>query len=415
MSITPLNIGSAPNDASGQSLRSGGQVINANFAELDTRTAEAQSKADAALPASQKGVASGVATLGSDGKLPVSQLPPLAINEVFTVATQAAMLALTAQRGDMAIRTDQAGQAYVLAADAPTVLANWIQIKQNLAVALVALGAVTPAADTIAYFNGTATATTAAFTAKARALLARSDTAGMQAELALVPVSSSQDATAGRLVTPGWMGLGSTLGIPLPGGNANQILPSGIYWTNTSWTGSPYTGTDPRNRGQIFVQPWGDATYQTQSFSPLFSAANNPKLERAALAGVWRGWDPVIGGLSALSDPANDTGGLMSSTVVSGYTVTKYASGIMNVLGPMPTTATLPANAVTTVDVTIPSGFISVNFIVPEVNIFGVTNTDHYGKVGGVARSATVMALQLRNGATSQALGGILSVWGRWK
>lgn len=48
MSIDPLNLGSAPDDGTGQDLRSGGQIINDNFAELDTRTAAAQAAADAA-------------------------------------------------------------------------------------------------------------------------------------------------------------------------------------------------------------------------------------------------------------------------------------------------------------------------------------------------------------------------------
>ncbi|MDP9528484.1 hypothetical protein [Pseudomonas protegens] len=86
MSITPVNIGSAPNDGTGQTLRSGGQVINANFAELDTRTAAAQAKAnqgvadaaaartvaDAAVPGSAVG--SSVAQL-VNGVVPASQLP----------------------------------------------------------------------------------------------------------------------------------------------------------------------------------------------------------------------------------------------------------------------------------------------------------------------------------------------------
>jgi hypothetical protein len=40
------------------------------------------------------------------GKIPTSQLPGLALTEVNTVASQAAMLALTAQSGDVAIRSD---------------------------------------------------------------------------------------------------------------------------------------------------------------------------------------------------------------------------------------------------------------------------------------------------------------------
>lgn len=61
------------------------------------------------------------------GLVPTAQIPALAITEVFTVASQAAMLALTAQRGDLAIRTDT-GHRFVLAADAPTVLANWVDL-----------------------------------------------------------------------------------------------------------------------------------------------------------------------------------------------------------------------------------------------------------------------------------------------
>lgn len=61
------------------------------------------------------------------GVIPTSQLPGLAITDVFVVASQAAMLALTAERGDVAIRTDS-GRTYVLATDVPGVLANWKEI-----------------------------------------------------------------------------------------------------------------------------------------------------------------------------------------------------------------------------------------------------------------------------------------------
>lgn len=78
------------------------------------------------------------------GTVPTSALPPLAINEVFTVATQSAMLALSAERGDMAIRSDT-GQTFVLAADAPGTLANWKEVMAAGKVVSVAgrTGAVT--------------------------------------------------------------------------------------------------------------------------------------------------------------------------------------------------------------------------------------------------------------------------------
>lgn len=67
---------------------------------------------------------SGVATLDSGGKLLGAQLPSLAITDVFDAANQSAMLALSAQKGDLARRTDT-NQTYVLTATDPSVLSNW--------------------------------------------------------------------------------------------------------------------------------------------------------------------------------------------------------------------------------------------------------------------------------------------------
>lgn len=61
------------------------------------------------------------------GVIPTGQIPSLAISDVFTVANQAAMLALTAQRGDMALRTDN-GHRYVLSTDSPGTLSDWIDL-----------------------------------------------------------------------------------------------------------------------------------------------------------------------------------------------------------------------------------------------------------------------------------------------
>lgn len=87
--------------------------------------------ADAAAARTSLGLAavaaSGSASDITTGTLPTSVLPPLAINETFVVASQAAMLALTAQRGDMAIRTDL-GRTFVLATEGASTLANWAQV-----------------------------------------------------------------------------------------------------------------------------------------------------------------------------------------------------------------------------------------------------------------------------------------------
>jgi hypothetical protein len=61
------------------------------------------------------------------GLLPSAVIPPLAITQPFPVANQAAMLALVAQRGDVAIRADN-GKSYILSTDNPGTLADWLEL-----------------------------------------------------------------------------------------------------------------------------------------------------------------------------------------------------------------------------------------------------------------------------------------------
>lgn len=75
----------------------------------------------------QKGAANGLATLGADSKIPTSQLPALAITDTFVVASQAAMLALSAETGDVAVRTDL-NRSYILAGTNPATLSHWQEL-----------------------------------------------------------------------------------------------------------------------------------------------------------------------------------------------------------------------------------------------------------------------------------------------
>ena len=88
---------------------------------------EIDSQLSSKINTSEKGQPNGLATLDANGKLPTAQLPNLAIKDTFTVATQAAMLALTAEKGDMAIRTDNS-RTYVLADSPASTLTNWKEI-----------------------------------------------------------------------------------------------------------------------------------------------------------------------------------------------------------------------------------------------------------------------------------------------
>ncbi|WP_341304736.1 hypothetical protein [Pseudomonas sp. TMP25] len=77
-----------------------------------------------AIPATEKGAPSGLATLDGASKIPLAQLPATAITDTSVVASQAAMLALSAQVGDVAIRTD-ISSSFILRAEPATTLGNW--------------------------------------------------------------------------------------------------------------------------------------------------------------------------------------------------------------------------------------------------------------------------------------------------
>lgn len=75
------------------------------------------------------GTASGnVPVLNASGKLEDTVIPSIAITDTFVVATQAAMLALTAEVGDIAIRTDL-NKSFILQKSPATTLANWQELR----------------------------------------------------------------------------------------------------------------------------------------------------------------------------------------------------------------------------------------------------------------------------------------------
>lgn len=68
-----------------------------------------------------------VPVLDANGKLPEGVIPAVAITDVFVVDSETAMLALNAQVGDIAIRTD-INRTYILQRTPASTLANWQEI-----------------------------------------------------------------------------------------------------------------------------------------------------------------------------------------------------------------------------------------------------------------------------------------------
>lgn len=73
-----------------------------------------------------------VATVGDDGKVTLEQLPAVAITDTFPVNSADEMLALNAQKGDVAIVTSDSGrQSYILMAEPASTLSNWKLLNDN--------------------------------------------------------------------------------------------------------------------------------------------------------------------------------------------------------------------------------------------------------------------------------------------
>lgn len=71
--------------------------------------------------------AGNVPVLDANGKLDTGVLPALAISDTFVVASQTAMLAVTAEVGDIAIRTDL-NKSFILKTAGASTLANWQEL-----------------------------------------------------------------------------------------------------------------------------------------------------------------------------------------------------------------------------------------------------------------------------------------------
>lgn len=68
-----------------------------------------------------------IPALDANGKLDTNVLPAIAITDTFTAASEAAMLALSAQKGDVCVRTD-ISKTYILTVTPASTKANWQEL-----------------------------------------------------------------------------------------------------------------------------------------------------------------------------------------------------------------------------------------------------------------------------------------------
>jgi len=79
--------------------------------------------------AANKGAANGYASLGADSKVPAAQIPDIAVSDYLgSVANQAAMLALTGEKGDWCTRSDT-GTNFIITGSDPSVIGGWTELS----------------------------------------------------------------------------------------------------------------------------------------------------------------------------------------------------------------------------------------------------------------------------------------------
>lgn len=142
------------------------------------------------IPNTQKGVANGVASLGADGKIPNAQIPALAITDTFVVTTEAAMLALTAEVGDVAVRSD-VNKTFILKTAPATTLANWVELKSPTVASTDQLAE----GSTNLYFT----------TARARNALSASAPLSYTSSTGVFSIAKADNVTNGYLSAADWV------------------------------------------------------------------------------------------------------------------------------------------------------------------------------------------------------------------
>lgn len=128
--VQPIDEVTSPVDALGQSGGGGGDPGEVSWGDITgtlSHQTDLQSELSNKVNTSTLGAPNGVATLDADGQVKLEQLPVTVITEVFVVDSQAEMLDLEAQIGDVAIRTDLS-KSFILKGATPSDISDWSEL-----------------------------------------------------------------------------------------------------------------------------------------------------------------------------------------------------------------------------------------------------------------------------------------------
>jgi len=231
-----------------------------NLSDLANATAARSNLGLGSAATLTAGSANGVATLDSGGKIPSSQLPSIAITDTFVVNSQATMLALTAETGDVAVRTDL-NKSFILTASPASTLANWQELLTPTdAVTSVAgrTGAVTLSTSDISGLGTIATQ------AANNVNITGGSIAGIT-DLAVADGGTGASTAAGARTN---LGLVIGTDVLAPNGSAASLISFPTLNQNTTGTAAGLSGTQTAN--YVYAAPNGLAG--TASFRALVAA-----------------------------------------------------------------------------------------------------------------------------------------------
>ena len=202
---------------------------------------------------SQKGVANGIAELDGSGLVPTHHLPALAITTTQVVNSQAAMLALTAQTGDVAVRTD-VNKSFILTATPATTLGNWQELLSPTDAVLSVDGSTGAISLSGTYLNRTSGQLLGALDAntfKITNLGTPSSNADAATKAYVDTVAGSATAAAASAAAAATTYdnfddryLGAKSSAPTLDNDGNTLLVGAIYWNSVSNAMYAWTGTE---------------------------------------------------------------------------------------------------------------------------------------------------------------------------
>jgi hypothetical protein len=202
----------------------------------------------------QKGAANGLAELDGSGLVPTHHLPALAITTTQVVNSEANMLALTAQVGDVAVRTD-VNKSFILTATPATTLGNWQELLSPTDAVLSvdgSTGAITLSGTYLNRTTGQLLGNLDANNFKVTGLGTPTSNADAATKAYVDTVAGSATAAAASAAAAAttydnfddrYLGAKSTA--PSVDNDGNALITGAIYWNSSTnqmyaWTGSAW-------------------------------------------------------------------------------------------------------------------------------------------------------------------------------